>query len=363
MATDRRFLATSQPHASSKSAPLKMTDADDVQKTSAVENNNVDAKLRIADATALAERQLVPQSEWAATLRQHRLALPGAEEAEGVQLICFYDGRQPDRRLFSSTLNWLDDGAYALGTAVYAMIDGARALLIDAGMTREHGAALRDALRAHGVDLTQVRVVLTHWHRDHVAGAAELRRAGAQVLARAETVRLLAAATPDPPEVESVVVDCELSDDETTVLALGSLPVELTPVDIHTRDGLCVRVPQLGLVFAGDTLEDSCTYVDEPADLRRHLVDLRRMRDWPNVTRILPAHGSEEKIVASGYDVSLIDATIAYIEKLLTIGAQPDLQSQSLREFASDQFEAGCLCHFAPYELVHRENVKQMLEQ
>ncbi|WP_336619385.1 hypothetical protein [Mesorhizobium sp. WSM4935] len=119
-------------------------------------------------------------------------------------------------------------------------------------------------------------------------------------------------------------------------------------------------MPDAGLLLAGDTLEDSVTYVSEPECLGEHLVDLERMAGW-RFDRILPNHGSLRAIEAGGYDRSLIGATQAYIRKLLACRHDPDLARQDLRTFGADIFATTATEYFPPYEAVHRQNVEAVV--
>jgi hypothetical protein len=83
-------------------------------------------------------------------------------------LYAYYDGRVEGRRLYSDAPNWLDDGAYSLGIASYAIVDQGEALVYDTHMSLSHGRAIRSHLEGLGVG--SIRVVLSHWHDDHIAG-------------------------------------------------------------------------------------------------------------------------------------------------------------------------------------------------
>ena len=62
------------------------------------------------------------------------------------------------------------------------------------------------------------------------------------------------------------------------------------------------------LLFAGDTMEDTVTYVTEPDELATHVAELERLRALgPRL--ILPNHGDPDVIAAGGYGPGLIDAT------------------------------------------------------
>ena len=117
-------------------------------------------------------------------------------------------------------------------------------------------------------------------------------------------------------------------------------------------------LPEAGILFAGDTLEDPITYVAEPDRLE----PIWRSRTASRVEfgRILPNHGAPEVIEGGGYGRGLLDATRRYVEKLLRCREQPDLAKQDLRAFVGDDLSAGNICYYAAYERVHRTNVERV---
>ena len=289
--------------------------------------------------------------------RQPRPALGSTmrvlEPAPGV--LGFYDGRLPGIRAYSDAPNWLDDGAYELGICTYAILDGAEALVYDTHVSLEHARLIRQRLEAAGV--RRIRVVLSHWHDDHVAGNAVF--ADCEIIANRLTAELLAAnraaiETADPP-IRPLVMPNRLFEDSLR-LSVGKTEVELRQMDIHSQDGTVMLLPERGLLFAGDTLEDPITYVAEPGRLEAHLRDLDRLAALP-FTRILPDHGDPEIIAAGGYDAGLIAATRRYVQRLTLCSTQPDLAAMPLAEFLGADAQAGSIRMFAPYEAVHRRNV------
>ena len=102
-------------------------------------------------------------------------------------VLAFYEGRIPDKRLHSSAPNWLDDGAYSLGIASYAIVDGPQALVYDTGISVAHGRVIRAELAARGVP--HIRVVLSHAHADHVAGTEAF--ADCEIIAGRKTAEAL----------------------------------------------------------------------------------------------------------------------------------------------------------------------------
>jgi glyoxylase-like metal-dependent hydrolase (beta-lactamase superfamily II) len=275
------------------------------------------------------------------------------EPAPGV--LGFYDGRIPGLRAYSDAPNWLDDGAYELGICTYAVVDGDAALVYDTHISLDHARLIRRRLEAAGV--RHIRVVLSHWHDDHVAGNAVF--ADCEIIANRLTAALLAAnraaiEAADPP-IRPLVMPNRLFEGSLT-LQVGATQVELRQMDIHSRDGTVMLLPERGLLFAGDTLEDPITYVAEPDRLTAHLRDLGRLAALPFV-RILPDHGDPDIIAGGGYGPGLIDVTRRYVERLGLCAADPDLAAMTLEAFLGEDAAAGVIRMFAPYAAVHRRNV------
>lgn len=281
----------------------------------------------------------------------------------GEHLIGFYDGRIDGQRAFSAEPNWLDDGGYALGICSYAIVSGHDAIVYDTHLSVAHASAIRKHLAARGVG--RVRVVLSHWHLDHVAGNAAF--ADCEIIAHEKTVDLLMqyrnrieSGTLDGPPALAPLVMPTSTFTGTHGLDVGGVSVELRPLDIHSCDGVAAFLPHDGTLLAGDTLEDTVTYVDEPDRLAHHLADLARMETW-TFSRILPNHGSKEKIAGGGYGRSLIGATDSYVRQLLRLGEQPSLQHLSLKNFIAQPLRDGAVTYFEPYEAIHRSNVAKVL--
>lgn len=274
-------------------------------------------------------------------------------------LVAFYDGRVPGVRLRGPQRNWVDDGAYSLGCCAYAVVEGSQALVYDTHMTLDHARIMRAWLDRRGVH--DLRVVLSHGHLDHVAGNEVFE--DCEIWARRLTADLLTrnqqAIETAPLPIRPLVLPNRIIDADT-VLTVGSRRVELRALDIHSEDGLVLWLPDQGLLLAGDTLEDSVTYVSEPWRLAEHLKDLERLATWP-VTRIFPNHGSWRRIAGGGYPPALIEATRLYVTRLTRLRDHPDAAAQDLRTFAADAFATGAIDWFEPYEAVHRDNVKSVM--
>ena len=275
-------------------------------------------------------------------------------------LIGFYDGRVPGVR-FSAGPNWVDDGALSLGVCSYALVDGAEALVYDTHISVAHAGAIRRELEHLGV--RHITVVLSHWHLDHIAGN-EVFSDCEIVAGRLTHDRLMReraaieAGTSDegPPAISPLFLPTTLLDDETQ-LRVGTLRVAALPINIHTADGLVLDLPDEGLMLAGDTLEDTVTYVSEPEALEAHLAELGRLRRL-GALRIYPNHGDPGVLEASGYGEGLISATQSYTRDLLRVKSEPALAGLDLRAFVADSLEAGWITYFEPYERVHRSNLE-----
>lgn len=271
-------------------------------------------------------------------------------------IFAYYDGRTGDR-LASDAPNWLDEGAFTLGVATYSIVDGDEALLFDAAITTDHAAAMLEHVRGLGV--TKTTTVYSHFHNDHIAGAPALQAAGSTFVGNTITAttiqnRTVALATDFPPII--AIVPTQLYDNQTTV-KVGSRVVELHNFNIHTPDGTVLFLREEGILLAGDTVEDTATFIAEAPSLSVHQQELQRMAQLP-IRRILPAHGSPDRISAGGYDPSFIEATLRYIRAVDEPVAQPAAWTQTLEQVVAQDVAAGKLIYFAQYEVVHQSNVQ-----
>lgn len=275
-----------------------------------------------------------------------------------AHVLGFYDGRMEGVRLHSFAPNWLDDGAFSLGVCSYAIVSGAEALVYDTHISLDHARRIRAVLAERGV--RHIRVVLSHWHVDHVAGNEIF--ADCEIIAEARTLAALQAGREEletgTPPIHPLILPNRVFQDRLK-LRVGEIEVELRHADIHSFDGVVAMLPD-GVMLAGDTLEDSVTYVAEPTRLKTHLAGLREMQDW-EIRRILPNHGAEDIIAGGGYGPKLIEATRLYVAQLLRLRDEPALARQDLKTFAAAAFATGAVSYFAPYEPVHQRNVQVVL--
>lgn len=280
-------------------------------------------------------------------IRHLRILAP----APGVY--AYYDGRIDGVRLHSPDKNWLDDGAFSLGIASYAIVGGDEAIVFDSHISLDHAKAIRAHLEGLGV--RRFTLVLSHWHDDHVAGNAVF--ADGPIIAHKLTLDALVAhkaklESGNPP-INPLVLPTETFEDRL-VLSVGGRRVEALHFDIHSADGVVLLLPDTGLMLAGDVVEDTITYVSEAEHTATHIAELDRLAALP-FSRLLPAHGDPDRIAAGGYDGGLIVANRDYLRRLLN-GEGRD--GASLQTFIANDIAAGRATYFAPYEEVHRANLK-----
>jgi cyclase len=277
-------------------------------------------------------------------------------------ILAFYDGRVAGHR-FAARDNWVDDGALSLGIASYAVIAGDEALVYDTQVSVAHGEWVRAALAARGV--VRLRVVLSHWHLDHVAGTQAF--AGCEVIANTRTAAHLTerrAAIEDgsdhgwPPINPLILPDVTFAGEMR--LRVGDRHVTLIEANIHSDDATVLWLPKERILLAGDTVEDCATYVGAPEEFAIHLADLARL-DALQPLHVLPCHGDPEVIAAGGYSGDLLAATARYIRWLQGLAAHPELGNTPLAEVIGADLASGTLRWFAPYEAVHRQNILRTL--
>lgn len=275
----------------------------------------------------------------------------------------FYDGRVPDVRLHSEAENWLDDGGFSLGTASYALVDEDDALVYDTHLSLAHARKIRMFLDRMG--MKRIRVVLSHHHLDHVAGNEAF--VDCEIIAHERTLAHLQAnragiesgSHHGAPAISPLILPTRTYADDLE-LNVGRLSVHLRHANIHSDDATLLHIEDLSLLFAGDTLEDTVTYVAEPKALDTHLAELDGLWGW-SISRILPNHGDPLVIAAGGYEKPLIRATQQYVRMLKRCISEPELRHESLATLIAGPLQAKWVNYFAPYEDVHRGNVRKVV--
>ncbi len=279
-------------------------------------------------------------------------------------LLAFYDGRDPSGRRERPEWNWVDDAAMKLGIATYAIHKRDRAIVFDTFTSVEQARWVRGHLETLGI--RHFTVVLSHWHMDHVAGNAIYRDsdiiasdAGRETLVRLKD-KIEAGEVFGPPGVTPLILP-NLVYHGRMDLYLDDLKIELHNVNIHTADGTVVLIPADRILLAGDTLEDSVTYMVEVADLPEHVRNLRKLKEL-RAERIYPNHGDPEVIRGGGYRQTLIDATIDYITAMVSRAKQAGYLDSPLEAFIEPAVKNGSVSLYEPYREVHQQNLKAVHE-
>jgi len=274
-------------------------------------------------------------------------------------VFAFYDGRVPGYR-FAPEKNWIDEGALALGVASYAIVSGDEALVYDTHVSVAHATAIRDIL-AREAGVSKCTVVLSHWHLDHVAGNSAF--SDCEIIATARTAEHLkrrqsaieSGTYEGPPAISPLVLPSRVFSG-SLALDIGSLRLDLIEANIHSDDAAVIWWADERLLFAGDTMEDTCTYVMEPESLALHLADLERL-DALAPSRILPNHGSPDIIAAGGYNRGFNRATQQYVRALIRCKTDAGLRELALKDLIQGPLNSGWVSYFDAYETVHQENL------
>jgi glyoxylase-like metal-dependent hydrolase (beta-lactamase superfamily II) len=279
------------------------------------------------------------------------------EPYKGV--FAYFDGRLNGQRIFSDAPNWVDDGAYALGLASFAVVDGNAAVVYDAHLSVAHGEAIRQHLEGLGV--RNFRLVLSHHHIDHVCGNEAFK--DCEIIAhrlteaamRAQRQALESGTLDGPPAINPLIMPATVFEG-TEVLELGRRRLTLLHLDVHSLDGVGLMIEDERVLLAGDTVEDMVTYVAEPDRLEIHFSDLDRMAKL-GIKRLLPCHGDADWIARGGYEPTIITATERYIQRLLEQAHKDPASDPTLAQFVKPEIEAGWISWYAPYEAVHKRNM------
>jgi cyclase len=277
-------------------------------------------------------------------------------------ITAFYDGRVEGHH-FMAEPNWVDDGALSLGIASYAIVSGEHALVYDTHVSKPHAQLIRDTLVARGVK--KFTVVLSHWHLDHVAGTEIF--ADCEIIANRRTFNHLrthkaeieSAVHHGPPAINPLILPDRLFAGRLD-LKIGKLHVQLIEANIHSDDATVVWIEERGVMLAGDTMEDTVTYVGEPQDFDIHLADLDRLAGF-EPEFILPNHGDPDIIAAGGYDKGFIKAQQQYIRMLKRCRTEPALRVTPLEELIAGPLSRGWVNMFEPYRGIHAQNLKRVL--
>ncbi len=144
-------------------------------------------------------------------------------------------------------------GPLATNCYIVSCTETLEAIIIDPG-----GDADRISKIIEEISVTPVKIVLTHGHSDHMAGAPDLiRKYGIGIALHGEDIPTMKRSVEEAPfwglgHVECPDVETLLAGGDTVDFGMASGKVLHTPG--HTRGGISILFDGDGLVFAGDTL-------------------------------------------------------------------------------------------------------------
>jgi glyoxylase-like metal-dependent hydrolase (beta-lactamase superfamily II) len=274
-------------------------------------------------------------------------------------LFGFYDGRPAEFTTPAGEHNWADFGALNVGVATYVIHSGDRALVYDTYPSTQQARWVRDYLVKIGI--RHFTVVNSHWHLDHVGGNAVY--ADVDRISTDETLKRLTAKKAaieagtewGPPAIMPLVVP-NIGITADTVFFVGDIEVELRPVNIHSEDGLVLYLPKDRILLAGDTLEDTLTFIAEPGQIGVQYENLQKMKQW-NIDRIYPNHGNPAVIANGGYRTTLIDATLDYLRRMVTRAHDSEYLKGSMDDYVHDSIVKGWVSPWWAYREAHEANL------
>jgi cyclase len=277
-------------------------------------------------------------------------------------LISFYDGRPPETVRQPDAHNWADYGALDVGVSTYVIHRGDQALVYDTFPTAAEAQWVRDYLAKSGI--RRFTVVNSHWHLDHVGGNAVY--ADADRIATDRAIQLLAAKQAaieagtewGPPPIKPLALP-NIGIASDTSYFVGDIKVELRPVNIHSEDGLVLYLPKDRILLAGDTLEDTVTFIAEPEHVVEHYRNMQQLRQW-NIERIYPNHGNPDVIANGGYRTTLIDATLDYLRQVILRSHDPGYLNGTLEDYVSGSVDKGWVSIWWAYHEPHQNNLKRV---
>lgn len=275
-------------------------------------------------------------------------------------LLCFYDGRLPNRCRLRAEWNWFDDAALRLGVATYAIYRGDTALIYDTFPSVAHGRWMRQRLTERGVK--HFTVALSHWHLDHIAGNVaygDCAIVGCEVTRTRllDQAAAIEAGTLWGPPAINPLVPPNLVYRNCMQVFIKDICVELHNINIHSVDTTVLFLPAEAILLAGDALEDTLTYMVEIDQLPRHLWNLRQLRRF-QARHIYPNHGDPAVLADGGYGETLIDATEAYIGRMLRGASDERSLERPVEEVLGEELHRGWIKLHPPYRDVHKQNAR-----
>jgi len=205
------------------------------------------------------------------------------------------------------------------GFNIYAMLNGAEAMLIDAGYEQHASAVLAD-LQSRGLSVTGV--IASHFHEDHIMGVRVLP--GARLLGSERFSETFAQHPPDGGP-EQFTPGHLLRDGSSMTFGRFSLRFLSTPG--HSPCSLCTCIDQDFIHVADNFLASN---EGEPilpfaklADFQDQILSLKKIRRTSHLT-LLPGHGAS--VVGRELVEREIDRRLGYLEAVVDSPVPPTRQ-------------------------------------
>jgi cyclase len=122
---------------------------------------------------------------------------------------------------------------------------------------------------------------------------------------------------------------------------------------------LVLYLPADRTLLAGDTLEDTLTFIVEPEHIPTQYRNLQAMKRWP-IDRIYPNHGNPDVIGHGGYRTTLIDATQDYLRQMVMRAHDRDYLKGSVEDYVHDSVAKGWVSVWWAYREAHETNLARV---
>lgn len=162
-------------------------------------------------------------------------------------------------------------------------------------------ALIHEVMQQEGLKPTHL--LLTHQHFDHTEDVEALQALGVKVLMHSAydegLIRQKEARANWglPVDIKPFVADELLAG--KAEITIGDLNIKIAHVPGHSPDSITFHLPELGVVFSGDTLmQGGCGRTDLPGGSHEQLVQGIREHIYslPDATVVLSGHGSQTTV-------------------------------------------------------------------
>lgn len=172
------------------------------------------------------------------------------------------------------------------GTNIYVVGTGPSRILVDAGQDGfpEYLDNLKTFLQQQNISIE--RILLTHWHQDHVGGLGDLSKTAFSKMEALPTVHKFKRKEQPERAIPEGYTLSRLDDNQQFQVDGATLRVMFTPG--HTSDHAALYLQEENAIFSGDCILGEGTAVFE--DLHDYMKSLEKILEQnPNI--IYPGHG------------------------------------------------------------------------